>query len=142
VRDVSFQMKTSATCGNCHKDKFRTYHDTFHAQVSALGFVETAHCWDCHGEHDILPASNPKSTVAPANLIQTCGKCHAGANAGFVTYGPHADAHNGSTYPALHLVSVFVNLLLASVLGFFALHTVLWFIRSHAELAEERRNKS
>jgi len=33
-------------------------------------------------------------------------------------------------YPALHYSAVFMNLLLASVLGFFALHTILWFLRS------------
>ena len=69
VGSAEFQMKTTATCGGCHKDEFATYHDTFHAQVSALGYQQTARCWDCHGEHDILPASDPKSTVAPANLI-------------------------------------------------------------------------
>jgi len=51
-------MKTTATCGGCHKDELATYRDTFHAQVSALGFQQTARCWDCHGYHDILPASD------------------------------------------------------------------------------------
>lgn len=133
VREASFQMKTGATCGNCHKEKYGTYHDTFHAQVSALGAVETAHCWDCHGSHMILPAADPKSTIAKANLVGTCGKCHEGANKGFVSYQPHADAHNGKNYPLLHATSIFMNLLLASVLGFFALHTVLWFVRASAE---------
>jgi hypothetical protein len=142
VRNASFQMKTTATCGSCHQERFGTYRDTFHAQVSALGYVETAHCWDCHGEHDILPRSDPKSMVAQANLIQTCGKCHEGANASFVTYSPHADAHNAQAYPILHASAIFMNLLLAGTLGFFALHTVLWFIRSRAELSHERRHTS
>jgi len=142
VRDASFQMKTTATCGDCHQERYGTYRDTFHAQVSALGYVETAHCWDCHNAHDILRASDPKSTVAQANLIQTCGKCHTGANASFVTYGPHADAHNAKAYPALHASAVFMNLLLASLLGVFAVHTVAWFIRSRAEMAHEHRSKS
>jgi len=130
VGGTEWQMKTTATCGGCHKDEFATYHDTFHAQVSALGYQQTARCWDCHGFHDILPASDPKSTIAPANLIATCGKCHAGANASFVKYDPHANSHDVVHYPALHYSAVFMNLLLASVLGFFALHTILWFVRS------------
>lgn len=133
VRNVSWQTQTTATCGNCHQDKFGTYHDTFHAQVSALGYVETARCWDCHGEHKILSELDPKSPVSPVNLVQTCGKCHTGANAGFVSYQPHADARNAQAYPLLHASAIFMNLLLASVLGFFALHTVLWFIRSYGE---------
>jgi len=130
MREVSTQIKTAATCGGCHKDEYSTYGDTFHAQVSALGYRQTARCWDCHGFHDILPASDAKSTVAPANLITTCGKCHANANASFVEYDPHADAHNGKKYPLLHLSAIFMNLLLAGIFGFFALHTVLWFIRA------------
>ncbi len=142
VREASFQMQTSANCGNCHKGRYETYRDTFHAQVSTLGFVGTAHCWDCHGAHDVLPASNPGSMIAKANLIQTCGKCHTGANAGFVTYDPHADAQNGKQYPMLHATALFMNLLLSSVLGFFALHSLLWFIRSHAERSASGRSKS
>ncbi|HTW66443.1 MAG TPA: cytochrome c3 family protein [Bryobacteraceae bacterium] len=142
VREVSFQMKTSATCGNCHRERFGTYRDTFHAQVSALGYVETAHCWDCHRAHDILPASDPKSTVAKANLVQTCGQCHSGVSASFVSYSPHADPHDGRQFPALHAASIFMNLLLASLLGFMALHTVLWFIRSHAERLNDKRRNS
>src|SRR5271165_74816 len=130
VREAAWKMKTAATCGGCHKEKFQTYRDTLHAQVSSLGYVETAHCWDCHRAHDILPKSDPASSVAQAHLVETCGKCHSGIGASFVSYEPHADPHNAQAYPALHASAVFMNLLLASVLGFFILHTILWFIRS------------
>jgi hypothetical protein len=101
--------------------------------VSALGYVETAHCWDCHGFHDIRPATDAKSSVAKANLPATCGKCHSGVNASFVSYQPHADRHNRHEYPALWGSWIFMNLLLASVLGFFSLHALLWLNRSLAE---------
>ena len=130
VRTASWQTQTTATCGGCHSDQFKTYRDTFHAQVSALGYVETAHCWDCHGFHDIQPAGNAKSMVARANREATCGKCHAGVNKSFVSYAPHGDSHNKDAYPMLFYSRLFMNLLLSSVLGFFALHTILWFIRS------------
>jgi predicted CXXCH cytochrome family protein len=130
---VAWQMKTSATCGECHQENYKTYHDTFHAQVSALGYVETAHCWDCHGFHDIRPATDSRSTIAPANLTKTCGKCHSGVTASFVSYQPHADKHKRADYPALWATGIFMNLLLAGVLGFFALHTFLWLFRSLRE---------
>jgi Doubled CXXCH motif (Paired_CXXCH_1) len=130
VQTAAWQTKTSATCGNCHKEKFATYLDTFHAQVSALGYVETAHCWNCHGNHDILPASDPKSPVNPAHLLATCRQCHAGATVGLVSYHPHADPRDRKTYPALWFTAVLMNLLLLSVLGFFGLHTILWFVRT------------
>jgi hypothetical protein len=42
----------------------------------------SAVCTDCHGVHDILPASDPASTVNPDHLLATCQKCHptAGPN--------------------------------------------------------------
>ncbi len=133
VKSAAWQLKTTATCGGCHKEQMTTYRDTFHSQVSSLEFQQVARCWDCHGEHEILPSSDPKSKIAQANLVATCGRCHAGANAGFITYQPHADPHDGKRYPLLHGAAIFMNLLLAGVLGFFLLHTVLWFIRSRAE---------
>ena len=127
----AFRMQSTPICGNCHKDKFSTYRDTFHSQLSSLGgYVETARCWDCHGAHEVLPASDPRSPVNPANLVKTCGRCHAGANASFVKYQPHANARNRKLNPALYFIRLFMNLLLASVLTFFVIHTVLWLIRA------------
>ena len=131
VQTASWQMEKSATCGNCHQKQFATYLDTFHAQVSALGYNESAHCWNCHREHDIRPASDPASSVAPAHLVATCGQCHVGATAGFVTYRPHADPHDFKSFPALYVSALFMNLLLLSIFGFFGVHTFLWFIRSY-----------
>jgi hypothetical protein len=132
-RTQAWQSKRSATCGGCHQGKLETYRDTFHAQVSALGYIETAHCWNCHGFHDIRPATDKKSTIAKANLEATCGKCHSGVTESFISYQPHADRHNREAYPALWASSIFMNMLLASVLGFFALHTLVWLMRSLAE---------
>ncbi len=141
VARASWQMRTSQTCGTCHKEKFATYLDTFHAQVSALGYIEVAHCWNCHGNHDILPASNPKSSVNPANLMHTCRQCHPDANVGFISYQPHANPHDPRRYPGLWFTTQFMKLLLLGVLSFFGLHTILWFVRSaihHAQGESER----
>jgi predicted CXXCH cytochrome family protein len=128
---ADFRMQSTPICGSCHRDKFSTYRDTFHSQLGLLGgYVETARCWDCHGAHQILPTSDRNSPVAPANLIATCGRCHAGANASFVQYQPHANARNRKLNPALYYIRLFMNLLLASVLTFFMLHTILWLVRS------------
>lgn len=129
--ESAFRMQSTPICGNCHKDKFSTYRDTFHSQLGSLGgYVETARCWDCHRAHDVLPASDPTSPINKANLVKTCGQCHAGANLSFVQYQPHANAHDRKLSPGLFYVRLFMNLLLASVLTFFMIHTVLWFIRA------------
>jgi len=136
---AAFRMQSTPICGSCHKDKFSTYRDTFHSQLGALGgYVETARCWDCHEAHAVLPASDPRSPVAPANLVTTCGKCHAGANLSFVQYQPHANARSRKLNPALYFIRLFMNLLLASVLTFFMIHTVLWLIRSRFDQIKRR----
>ncbi|MGA9061017.1 MAG: cytochrome c3 family protein [Terracidiphilus sp.] len=129
--EAAFRMQSTPICGNCHKDKFSTYRDTFHSQLGSLGgYVETARCWDCHGAHDVRPASDPNSPINKANLVTTCGRCHAGANLSFVQYQPHANARDRKLNPGLYFVRLFMNLLLAGVLTFFVIHTILWLIRS------------
>jgi hypothetical protein len=77
-----------------------------------------------------LPASDPRSPINKANLVKTCGACHAGANLSFVQYQPHANAHDRKLNPALYFVRLFMNLLLIGTLAFFLAHTILWLIRS------------
>ena len=137
--ESAFRTQSTPICGSCHKEKFSTYRDTFHSQLGALGgYVETARCWDCHGAHDVLPPSDPNSPIAPANLIKTCSKCHAGANASFVQYQPHANARNRKLNPALYFIRLFMNVLLASVLTFFMIHTILWLIRARYDQVKRK----
>jgi predicted CXXCH cytochrome family protein len=139
---ADFRMQSTPVCGNCHKDKFSTYRDTFHSQLGLLGgYTETARCWDCHGAHDVMPTSDPNSPVATANLVATCGRCHAGANASFVQYQPHANARNRRLNPALYYIRLFMNLLLSSVLTFFMLHTILWLVRSRFQQVSHKSSE-
>ena len=78
------------TCGQCHAatrivtqyrlppNVFATYVQSFHGLALQGGNLTAANCASCHGIHDILPASDALSTINPANLPQTCGKCHPG----------------------------------------------------------------
>jgi len=137
--EAEFRMQSTPICGSCHKEKLSTYRDTFHSQLGSLGgYVETARCWDCHGAHQILPASDPRSPISQQNLVATCGKCHKGANASFVQYQPHANAHDRKLNPALFYIRLFMNLLLASVLTFFMIHTILWLVRSRFDQVKRK----
>src|ERR1035441_4158374 len=139
--ESDFRMQSTPICGSCHKDQLATYRDTFHSQLGLLGgYVETARCWDCHGAHGILPASDPASPINKANLIKTCGRCHKDTNASFVLYQPHANPHNRKLNPALYFVRLFMNMLLWGTLSFFTLHTLLWFIRAKREQAAEEKH--
>jgi nitrate/TMAO reductase-like tetraheme cytochrome c subunit len=133
---TAWQLSVIGQCGTCHADRVATFKDTFHGQVTSLGSRAVAGCADCHGPHEILPASDPRSPIAPANLVKTCGKCHEGANENFVKYDPHANKHDRQRSPALYYVSKFMTVLLVGVFSFFGIHTTMWFAR---EIREGRR---
>ena len=57
-----------------------------------LGAQTVANCASCHGVHNILPSSDPRSTINRANLIKTCGQCHPGVGEKFVIGKVHVDA--------------------------------------------------
>ncbi|MBI2358131.1 MAG: cytochrome c3 family protein, partial [Deltaproteobacteria bacterium] len=121
-----WRLEIVRECGTCHAQSLRTFRDTFHGQVTTLGFTRVARCSDCHGAHDILPKSDPRSTVAPNRIVTTCRKCHAQANANFAKYDPHADAADRARNPVLYYTARFMTWLLAGVFLFFGFHTALW----------------
>lgn len=128
-----FQLGTVRKCGSCHEKLYETYLDTYHGQVTHLGFTLAAKCSDCHTAHDMRPPSDPKSTVFAGNLVKTCGQCHANANANFVKYYPHADPKQRTKYPRLYWPWLFMTLLLVGVMAVFGLHSLLWLGRSGIE---------
>jgi hypothetical protein len=130
---TSWQLDVIRECGTCHLEKIKTYRDTFHGQVTSLGFVRVATCAACHGAHAIHAASDPNSTVSKAHLLETCRQCHPTATASFATYDPHADKVDRARNPVLFYVATFMKWLLLGVFGFFGLHALLWLPRGFAE---------
>jgi hypothetical protein len=126
----SWRLQVIRECGTCHAESIRTYRDTFHGQVTGLGFVRVAACSDCHGAHEILPKADARSTVSSTRVVETCRKCHPAASASFARYDPHADRQNRTRNPALYYASRFMSLLLLVVFSFFGIHTTLWFSRT------------
>ncbi|HKS73178.1 MAG TPA: cytochrome b/b6 domain-containing protein [Terriglobales bacterium] len=76
------------TCGACHGQKFVmeasghsaqpfvSYEESVHGRAVAQGSEKAAVCTDCHGSHEILAASDPKSSIFKFNVPMTCAKCH------------------------------------------------------------------
>jgi DnaJ-class molecular chaperone len=128
-----WKLQIVSECGSCHRESLRTYRDTFHGQVTALGFTPVARCSDCHGSHRVFAASDSRSSVAPEHLIATCQKCHPTANENFVQFSPHADPESREKNPLLYFVTLSMNVLIVGVFAFFGLHTALWLVRSLLE---------
>lgn len=137
----AWRLAVIEECGTCHLDRIATYRDTFHGQVTALGFARVATCSDCHGNHTILPASIPASKVSPQNLVTTCRQCHANANENFVKYDPHADKRDRERNPQLYWTYRFMQVLLGGVFLFFGAHTLLWFPRSFKARRERKASR-
>ena len=141
VTKTSWKLDIIRECGTCHEESLRTYRDTFHGQVTALGFTRVARCSDCHGSHGIRPASDPESTIAPGNIVTTCKKCHPDANANFVRFSPHADPTNPRGIPSLYYTAWFMHFLIIGVFAFFGFHSFLWFLRSALSRTPRRTRK-
>ena len=100
---VSGQNISRDTCARCHEgvrlsqefgvpgNRVESYLDTYHGLASQGGSVIAANCSSCHGVHNILPSSDPCSTINRANLDATCGKCHKGVTQRFTMTRVHME---------------------------------------------------
>jgi hypothetical protein len=141
VETEAWKLDIVRECGTCHAESLRTYRDTFHGKVTALGFTRVARCSDCHSAHMVRRVSDPASTVSPTNRVTTCRKCHPGATENFALYDPHADPGNPVRNPWLYRASGFMRWLLVGTFSLFGVHTAVWGVRSlvgerHAPEAE------
>ena len=126
----NFRLDVMGTCGRCHAEIAKTYFDTYHGKVSRLGYTKAAKCYDCHGAHDVLAVTDPRSHLSRANVAATCEKCHAGATRRFAGYLTHATHHDPRKYPFLFYTfwGMTTLLLVTFVVG--GLHTLLWLPRA------------
>lgn len=132
--DKNFKKLSDERCGKCHADRLEHYSETYHGKAMALGkpnvAPEVAACYDCHGYHDVLPPSDPRSHLSVTNILVTCQKCHPGATEKFTQYQPHANPMDAKNYPLLHMVFLAMTGLLIGTFAFFGLHTLAWFARA------------
>ncbi len=79
-------------CGRCHADPafMRQFNPSLRVDQVAEYWSSShgillaerndpgvATCTDCHVAHQIRPPSDPESSVHPANVPETCGRCHS-----------------------------------------------------------------
>ncbi len=125
-----FELDIMNTCGHCHAEIAKTYFDTYHGKVSRLGYTQTAKCYDCHGAHDILKVTDPRSHLSRANVVATCRKCHSDATRRFAGYLTHATHHDPQKYPYLFWTFWGMTALLVGTFTVSGLHTLLWLPRA------------
>ncbi len=132
---------SSVTCGRCHgderlasrynlpSDRVPTFEDSFHGLALKSGSQTVANCASCHGVHNILPSSDPRSSVNTANLAKTCGSCHPGAGEHFAIGPVHVRATSGGEHWSVRWIRwSYAFFIIPLTLGFMAFHNALDFI--------------
>ncbi len=127
------------TCSHCHENerlasqyrigavRLRTYLGSYHGAASRFGDVTVANCASCHGAHDILPSSDPKSSISSANLARTCGRCHPQAGRNFASGKIHVRDLPEDNYWAWLVKRAYLSLIWSVIGGFLLLIVVdLW----------------
>jgi uncharacterized protein with PIN domain len=85
-------LKVPFTCGRCHQEgtavmRRRTVHqdhilenysESIHGEgLLKKGLIVAPNCASCHTAHNILPHTDPSSSIARVNIARTCTQCHA-----------------------------------------------------------------
>ena len=138
------------TCGSCHDnvrltrkfglptDRLVSFDSSFHGLAAKAGSQTVANCASCHGVHNILPSSDPKSTINAKNLPKTCGQCHPGAGTRFAISQVHV-AEGKTEPPALRWVRDLYLLLIPVTIGLMLLHQGGDWVRKLIRLRFQRR---
>jgi formate dehydrogenase gamma subunit len=149
VKDISSLQISTEVCSKCHasqrlntkfnlpQDRVKTFFESYHGLASQYGSTLAANCGSCHGAHQILPSTDPRSTINHAHLVETCGKCHPGANEKFAFGKIHVDlsAANASADFAAQInwwVRRLYLALIFGVIGAMLVHNALVFYRKVA----------
>jgi cytochrome b subunit of formate dehydrogenase/5-methylcytosine-specific restriction endonuclease McrA len=139
---VAGQNVSRDICARCHEgvrlsqefgvpsNRVTSYFDSYHGLAAEGGSVVAANCSSCHGVHDILPSSDPRSTINRANLDATCGQCHKGVTQKFTRTPVHLQA--GARSGDIDSVAVrwvrwiYIPLILLVIGAMFLHNAVIW----------------
>jgi len=105
-----------------------SYMDSYHGMASAAGSEVVASCTSCHGVHNILPNTDPRSTIHADNLVATCRKCHENAGPNFGVGAVHIIPTDPSQR-ALGIVRLAYIVLIILVIGGLVGHNTLMMAR-------------
>lgn len=145
-----FRLKSPQICAGCHTDPrimgkygistdvLTTYVADFHGTTVAIfeklspdAETNKPVCYDCHGVHDIVRASDPqKGLSVRQNLLARCQVCHPDATTNFPDswashYIPSLDKN-----AAVYYVNLFYKFFIPTLLGSMGILVFLDFGRS------------
>ncbi|MFH2002442.1 MAG: hypothetical protein ABIK28_22405 [Planctomycetota bacterium] len=130
------------TCGKCHPGQARTYARTYHGLFRTLGNMDTAQCLSCHENHLVLSAQNPDAATHPDRLGSLCVKCHENNSTNMAGFQAHLEPLKDRDNLIVFGTAWFMRLLIFGVLGFFVVHTLLYFARSLPDLLARMKHRA
>ena len=144
-----FRLESPDTCSKCHADpqlaaKYgmssyvtQSYLNDFHGATIRLARKRDpninsykAVCYDCHGIHDIRKADDPESHVVRERLVETCRRCHPGADTNFPASWTSHYAPDRERWPIVYWVNLAYKYLIPGVLGPMVLYILLDLMRA------------
>jgi formate dehydrogenase gamma subunit len=146
LKGASALKISQEVCSKCHaserlntkynlpKDRVSTFFESYHGLAAQYGSTLAANCGSCHGYHKILPSSDPDSSIHSSHLVQTCGKCHPGANEKFASGKIHVAIAGARSGPDIGgrinwwVRNVYLVLICLTI-GAMFVHNLLLFLR-------------
>ena len=131
-----FRLEIPSKCARCHADEkvmskygvatdvYDTYRADYHGTTieyyranEPAAWRYEAVCSDCHESHAVYRPDDPRSSVAPANLLATCQKCHIEAPPNFAaaSTGHYRTTREGPLL--VYGVKLFYKVLIPTVIG-------------------------
>jgi cytochrome b subunit of formate dehydrogenase len=148
---VSAEHRARELCGHCHTDPelvskygitggvVESFLDSYHGWAIDRGSELVANCTDCHNIHEIRSVIDPESSIHPANVTATCGRCHEGSNPTFAQSYTHAGALKARGYHGwARLIYLY---LIGVVLGGMAIHNLVVARHELRSYLRRRRNE-
>jgi cytochrome b subunit of formate dehydrogenase len=147
---VAFQNLSREVCSPCHSslklsekygiasDKYKSFEDSFHGLAIEGGSIEVANCASCHGDHDIKPSSDPTSRINKANLVETCGECHPGANENFAIGNIHVTRQDEDEPIIYFIATLYIFLIILTIGGMFAHNAIDFFRKARIKKLKQR----
>ncbi|KAA3634081.1 MAG: hypothetical protein DWP97_07910 [Calditrichaeota bacterium] len=146
------QMRISQTCSECHgekgvvskygikTDRSATFEHSFHGVAQQMGNRTVANCASCHGYHDVRKEDDPKSSINPANIKETCGSadCHPTATAEFASGQIHINPKSEESGILYYISKFFLILTVSTLIGLFIF--ILMDLFRRAKTARQKRH--
>ena len=157
LRNVSAATISEDVCSRCHAserlntkfnlpgDRVKTFFESYHGLAAQYDSTVAANCASCHGFHKILPSSDTNSTINPAHLVETCGKCHPGDTQNFALGKIHvaADGRAAGSEPGDRLNRwvrrIYLFLIFTTVGAMFFHNAILFLKKTAARLRSSAR---